>query len=394
MTTTALPDTSVHAVATKPARLMSLDAFRGATIIGMILVNNPGSWASIYAPLAHAPWHGCTQTDWIFPFFLFIVGVAIPFSQAKRHAATKSLVPGIVRRAAILFGLGICLGLIPYSGTSGIFNLAGMRFPGVLQRIAVCYAVVALLSLKLNWRAMAIAGLAMMSVYFFAMRFISAPGYAAGDFSKEGNLAHYIDQTVLGKHGYTAYNDPEGILSTLPAIATVICGWLVGVWLRRPDKSQAEKIAAVFSLGVLGVVVGSILDFALMPINKQIWTPSYVIYTAGLACLALGICYWIIDICGYKKWAAPLIACGMNAITIFVLAGVVGRLMLIKAIPAVDVKTGEPIHKAIKPWLYDTIFKPAFDSPLNTSLAWALVFVAVFVVIAMGMHRAKVYLKV
>ncbi|HRK29719.1 MAG TPA: heparan-alpha-glucosaminide N-acetyltransferase domain-containing protein [Tepidisphaeraceae bacterium] len=373
---------------TKPKRLMSLDAFRGATIVGMILVNNPGSWSHMYPPLAHAQWHGCTPTDWIFPFFLFIVGVAVPFSQAHRRNG-GSLVTGVLRRSAILFGLGLFLGAIPYSGSTGIFNLADFRIPGVLQRIAVCYAVVALLSLWVGWKQMACIGLLLLAAYFGAMRLIPAPGFAAGDFSKEGNLAHFIDQTILGRHGYKAYNDPEGILSTLPAIVTVICGWLVGTWLRRADRTAAEKVAGVFSFGVLGVMSSWVLDSALMPINKQIWTPSYVIHTAGLACLGLGLFYWIIDIVGYQKWASPLIACGMNAITIFVLAGVVGRLMLIKAVPAA---TGE--RGAIKPWLYDTLFKPLFESPYNESLAWALVFVALFIALAMAMHRARIYIKV
>ena len=143
ITTVLQPETVASPLIAKAPRLMSLDAFRGATIIGMILVNNPGSWSHIYDPLEHAAWHGCTPTDWIFPFFLFIVGVAIPFSQAKRQAPTQSLIPGIFRRGAILFGLGILLGLIPYSTTTGIFNLPGIRIPGVLQRIAVCYVVVA-----------------------------------------------------------------------------------------------------------------------------------------------------------------------------------------------------------------------------------------------------------
>ena len=142
------------------------------------------------------------------------------------------------------------------------------------------------------------------------------------------------------------------------------------------------------------MIVGLILDTALIPINKPIWTPSYVFYTAGLACLGFGVCYWLIDILGYRKWATPFIACGMNAITIFVLAGLVGRLMLIKAMPGVDEKTGAAVRVAIKPWLYDKLFRPLFESPYNESLAWALVFVGLFVLIALFMHRARFYVKV
>jgi predicted acyltransferase len=172
-----------------------------------------------------------------------------------------------------------------------------------------------------------------------------------------------------------------------------MCGWFVGVWLRT-GRTHGEKIAAVFSLGVLGVILGLILDYALMPINKQIWTPSYVVYTAGLACLGLGLCYWIIDILGYRKWALPLIACGMNAITIFVLAGIVGRLMNAKVVRTELVENGTPVMKALKPWLYETIFVPMFTSPLNASLAWAITFVAAFIAIAIFMHRMRWYIKV
>lgn len=385
-------------VAARPARLASLDAFRGATIVGMILVNNPGSWSASYPPLQHAAWHGATPTDWIFPFFLFIVGVAIPFSQAKQHPAA-SPIGKILRRGTILFGLGLVLHSIPYSATSGILSPHTLRIPGVLQRIAVCYVVVALLATRLGWRGMAAAGVSLMAAYTLLMLIVPAPGFAAGDLSREGNLAHYVDQTVFGAHGYRAYNDPEGILSTLPAIGTVICGWLAGVWLRRPGVAAGDKLAALFSLGVLGTITGSILDIAGMPINKQLWTPSYTIYTAGLACLGLGLCYWVIDVQGYRRWAAPLVACGMNAITIFVLAGVVGRLMLAKVIPAgvgsaPAAAATQPARLGVKAWLYETYFVPNFASPHNASLAWALCFVAIFILIAMAMHRARVYIKV
>lgn len=425
MTTATIPyaqaDTTVHAV--KPPRLMSLDAFRGATIVGMILVNNPGSWAKgmRYAPLDHAEWHGLTPTDWIFPFFLFIVGVAIPFSQSKRQGATESLIPGILRRSAILFGLGILLGLIPYSWTTGIFNIQNIRIPGVLQRIALCYLVAAILALYVGWRGMIVAGLVCLAIYTAIMFGVNVPNYGRGVLEKEGNAAGYIDGLVFGKHLYVkpspaeeiakfraletekgandpaviaernklrfTYFDPEGLVSTLPAIATVICGWFVGTWLRT-TRSHGDKLAAIFSFGVFAMIVGAILDRVFMPINKSIWTPSYVFYTAGLACLGFGVSYWIIDALGYRRWATPLVACGMNAITIFFLAGAIGRLMNAKFIGSSDSKVG------LKTWLYGNLFQPMFDSPLNESLAWALVFVAFFIAIAMVMHKLRIYIKV
>ena len=370
----------------KSQRLVSLDAFRGATIAGMILVNNPGSWQSVYAPLRHADWHGVTPTDWVFPFFLFIVGVAIPFSQAKRHAPTGRMIGVILRRTAILFGLGLLLASVPYNSTSGILSPGTLRIPGVLQRIAICYMVVATLALFVRWRAMAWIGVAVLAAYTGMMLW-------GGDLSREGNLAHQIDLAVFGKHGYGAYNDPEGLLSTLGSIGTVICGWMVGTWLRQPDRSAGEKIAAVMAFGVIGTCLGIVLHYAVIPMNKQIWTASFTIYTAGLGCLGLGVSYWVIDILGYRRWATPLVAMGMNAITIFVLAGIVGRLMAIPMFSGTR-PSGEAIRFGLKTYLYDRLFVPAFSSPFNASLAWAIAFVAGFTLLALAMHRAKIYLKV
>jgi predicted acyltransferase len=368
-----------------PARLVSLDAFRGATIAGMILVNNPGSWQHIYGPLRHAEWHGATPTDWIFPFFLFIVGVAIPFSQAKSTDEPRGrLLVKIARRSLILFALGMLLASIPTNANSGILNPSTLRIPGVLQRIAVCYFAVATLAVFVQRRAMIAIGVGLLAAYSAAMLWPPA------DLSRDGNLAHRIDAAILGSHGYKPYNDPEGLLSTLPAIGTVICGWLAGVWLRRDDKSPADRAAALFAFGVIGVVAGLVLDRALMPINKHIWTPSYVVYTAGLACLGLGLFYWLIDLHGYRRWATPMVAMGMNAITIFVLAGIVAKLMAIRVVPT----TGAAGKIGLKPYLYDTVFVPSFRAAENASLAWAVCFVAAFTLLALAMKRAKLFIKV
>jgi len=259
----------------------------------------------------------------------------------------------------------------------------------------VCYFAVAMLALFLHRRGIIVALIAVLAIYSALMLGVAAPGFSRGDLSPEGNLAHYVDVAVFGRHVSSSYADPEGLLSTLPAIGTVICGWLVGTRLRRNDLSHGERIAGVFAAGVLGLIAGSILDAVLMPINKKLWTPSYTIYTAGLACLGLGVFYWLIDMQGWRKWAAPFVAMGMNAITIFVLAGVVARLMLIRAIPApaTDAATQPAAGVAIKTWLYRAIFEPHFD-PVNASLAWALCFVAAFTALAMLMHKRRIYFKV
>src|SRR5687768_13485767 len=217
----------------KSSRIQSLDSFRGATVAAMLLVNNPGTWSAIWPPLKHAEWHGCTPTDLVFPFFLFIVGVAIPFAQRSRRKrlapdqTRRALVPAILRRTAILFGLGLLLAAIPTrlgDDANGIFDPAHLRVMGVLQRIALCYLPAALLGLYFGWRVHLLAVVALMALYSVLMLAVPVPGHGAGNLSPEGNLASYIDGKVLGMHCYRhpprnpIYEEPEGLLSTLPAI--------------------------------------------------------------------------------------------------------------------------------------------------------------------------------
>ncbi|MGH9906684.1 MAG: acyltransferase family protein, partial [Pyrinomonadaceae bacterium] len=234
---------------TRPAteRLVSLDVFRGITIAGMILVNNPGTWSSIYWPLQHAPWHGWTPTDLVFPFFLFIVGVAITLALAPRledAGGKRSLYLKIIKRALIIFFVGLFLNAFPY------FGLSELRIPGVLQRIAVCYFFAAIIFLNTKVRTQIIITVALLVVYWLLMTLVPAPGFAAGDLSKEGSLASFIDRMVFGKHVWAQAKvyDPEGLLSTIPALATALTGVLTGHWLRS-KKSAYEKVAGVFVAG-------------------------------------------------------------------------------------------------------------------------------------------------
>lgn len=386
------------ALSVSPKRLVSLDAFRGLTIALMILVNNPGDWGNIYAPLKHAEWNGCTPTDLVFPFFLFIVGVAIPFAQAGRinrlrPGQTRSaLIPAIIRRSIVLFLLGIAISAIPLGRRSGILDPENLRIMGVLQRIGICYLVAALLGLLGRPRTHAWVALALLAVYSCLMLMVPVPGYGAANLSKEGNLATYVDNAVLGRHCWVKPTqdkpgwEPEGLLSTLPAIATTLLGLLAGQWLRT-DRDPIEKCAALLVFGVLGAGLGYVLDLMLMPINKGLWTPSYTIYTAGLALLAFGVCYWLIDLKEYQAWSKPAVIFGMNAITIFVLSGILGRILAIRM--NLD---GKPT--ALKAFVYDHLYRPIGLSALNTSLLYALTWIAFMFLIAWVMYRFRFFVKV
>jgi predicted acyltransferase len=375
-------------------RLISLDVFRGATIAGMMLVNNPGDWGHIYPPFKHAAWHGWTYTDTIFPFFLWIVGVAMTFSFAKRiergDDATK-LVLHVLRRSAIIFALGILLSGFPFGLAFGHhFSWATIRIPGVLQRIAVCYMFAGLIVLGTSMRQqMAITGI-LLAVYWLAMMLIPVPGYGAGVLEPTGNLCWYIDSTILAGHTWTGAPvpgfDPEGIFSTIPAIATTLFGVLTG-HLLRSEKSPEEKTSWLFVYGCLLLFAGSIMDYWL-PINKNLWTSSYSVFMAGMAMVCLGVAYWLIDVRGYRKGTKWLEIYGLNAITMFVLAGLFGRLSTI-----IKVSSPEGTLVSLKAWYYTTFFLP-IGHPMIASLLHSLMYVAVLYLIAYVMYRRQWILKV
>jgi predicted acyltransferase len=396
---TAPTPAQIRESTTPTKRLLSLDAFRGLTIATMILVNNPGDWSNIYAPLKHAEWHGCTPTDLVFPFFLFIVGVAIPFAQAARLKRLQpgqtraALVPAIVRRSLILFLLGFAIAAIPLGANSGILNWQDLRIMGVLQRIGICYFFAAMLGLFARPRAHVAVAVLLVVAYSVLMLLVPVPGHGRGDLSRGHNLAAYVDTQVFGRHvwvkpppdapGQLGW-EPEGLLSTIPAIATTLLGLLTGQWLRT-NRNGVEKVAAVLAFGVFGAALGYVLDRTLMPINKGLWTPSYVVYTAGLALLALGACYWLIDVSGYRAWSRPLVIFGMNAIAIFVLSGIVGRLM--------GVRFGGS-GTTLKGLVYNNVYKSLGLAPVDVSLLYALTWVTVMFGIAWVMYRLRVFIKV
>ena len=364
-------------------RLISLDAFRGLTIAAMLLVNNPGSWAHVYGPLRHAEWHGWTPTDLIFPFFLFIVGVSMTFSfraRRRRGAETGTLLRKAARRAVVLFLLGLLLHAFPWYDV----ELATLRIPGVLQRIAVAYLAASALVLLTGLRAQVAATAALLLGYWAVMMLVPVPGGSAGDLSPDGNLAAWLDRTVLGTEHLWSQSrtwDPEGILSTVPAVGTVLLGVFTGRWLQS-DRSGSEIARGLLAAGATAVAAGWLWG-QLFPINKNLWTSSYVVFTGGMALLLFGLFYWIMDVRDRRRWATPFVVFGVNAIAAYFLSGLFAQVLGL-------VRVGDA---SLKRWIYETLFA-SWAGPLNGSLAFALAFVLLWLALMWPLYRREIYIKV
>src|SRR5579863_1447378 len=367
-------------------RLMSLDLFRGATIAGMILVNNAGDEPSSYWPLKHADWNGWTPTDLVFPFFLFIVGVAMAFSfssRLKRGESRQQLLGHVLWRGLLLFALGLFL-----NGFPNQYHLSSWRVYGVLQRIAICYVISAILALWADWRGWILTIVGCLVGYWILMRFVPVPGFGVPTHNiplldPDRNLAAWLDRRLLAGHLYEKTRDPEGVLSTIPAIATSLLGILTGQWLRSARSTQSKTLAMAL-FGVVGVVAGQILDLG-FPINKKLWTSSYVIFTAGLALLGLALCYWMVDVKKWRGlWTKPLLVFGMNAIAAYVFAELISGLLD-------RLHTGEGMS-----WqesIYESIFVP-LASPAQASLLYALTSVLVCWVAMWVLYRKGIFMKI
>jgi predicted acyltransferase len=384
----------------RPARLVSLDVFRGATIAAMILVNDPGSWSHIYPPLEHADWNGWTPTDLIFPLFLFIVGVSMTLSFAARIArgvTRRALGIHVVRRSALIFAIGLFLNGFPD------FDLSSIRIMGVLQRIALCYLVAGLLYLatfetrsaadgttrvRANIRVMATVAVALLVGYWVVMTFVPVPGYGAGHLGKEDNLGAYIDRTLLGGHLWSESKtwDPEGILSTFPAIASLLIGLLAGEWLRS-DRSAARKAIGLAVAGVALLAAGQLLH-PFFPINKNLWTSTFVLFTGGFAMLALAACYWLVDVRGWRAWTPPFLVFGMNAILAYAVAALVSEIST-----DFEFLTFHGNETTLHGWVYDRFFIPQ-ASAVNASLGFAIFFVLVIFVMMWPFYRGKLFLRI
>ena len=370
-------------------RLKSLDVMRGATIAGMLLVNNAGDWGHTFAPLLHAEWNGWTPTDLVFPFFLFMVGVAIPLAFATRLEKSGGdlgpLYRQIVRRTLILFALGLFLTWFPFMG----IKWSTVRIPGVLQRIALVYFFASLAYLHLGTRKRAWLTGGLLLGYWLAMTRVPVPGFGAGDLSPEGNLAGFVDHFVLGAHVWRyapGPADPEGILSTLPAIATALAGIFTGEWLRT-RKSQDEKLIGLFVGGSLAAVAGAVFGW-FFPINKNLWTSSYVVLTAGLALLTLAVTLYFVDVRGNDRWAKPFLVFGTNSIVAYVLSGLIAKTLFKVRWAGVD---GSAI--SLNSWLYNSFFA-SWIPEYWASLAWASIHVVLVLGITWLLYRKKIFIKI
>lgn len=372
-------------------RLVSLDAFRGLAIAGMILVNNPGSWAHVYGPLRHAPWHGATPTDLIFPFFLFGVGVSMSLSFAARTArgdSRRDLAKHVARRALIIYGLGLFMAAYPG------FDLSTVRLVGVLARIALVYLAAGALVLALSRRAVCAVMLALPLAYWALMSWVPVPGFGAGDLSAEGSLAAWLDRLLLGAHmwsGGGGVYDPEGLLSTLPAVSTALAGLFTGDFLRSErDRGPRAATSVRLALGGAALVAAGLVWDAVFPINKPLWTSSYVAWSAGWALLALAALHWVVEVRGLHGWTRPLVIYGMNAITVFVASGLAARTLIVWRVPA---GRGPGETTSLYNLVYEAGFVP-WAGRLNGSLAFALATVLFWFGILWALSARRIFIKV
>jgi predicted acyltransferase len=446
------------------------------TIAGMVLVNNPGT-SPVYWPLDHAEWNGLTPTDWIFPFFLFIVGVSIAISVGKRvggdagseprrvgvatGAFSSSVYTKIITRSLSIYLCGLAVSVLPFfqfqstdapdwlklliwlaeaaallfllqrkfklaailGGVAVVgivamylagynvvaYDFGTMRVLGVLQRISICYLITSLIFLHTNWKQQVYISLALLLGYWFLITMIPVPGCEITTMNdKACNLAAYIDRLIITEPHIWRYGkvyDPEGILSTIPAIVTTISGVLAGKWLTRSDEervtsdeatepsvvtsnSPLNKVSGLFFFGVVLFTLGWIWNF-FFPFNKALWTSSYVFVTSGLALLFLASCYWLIDIKGFRRWAKPLVIFGMNALALFVFSGLFARMM--SAVRVAYTPEGKGI--SVQRWLMDNVYLPIFE-PINASLAYAVSFILLWLCFMWLLYRKQIYIKV
>lgn len=365
-------------------RSLALDVFRGATIAGMILVNTPGSWSYVYAPLRHAAWHGATPTDLIFPFFLFVVGTAMWFSFARyQHTLSPELTKKILRRVGLIFLVGLFLHAFPFSGDL----LSNLRIMGVLQRIALAYGLAAFLVLLLDQRKLLLASAGILLGYWALLRVFGG----VDPYALETNVVGEVDRALFGERhvwdGFGIPFDPEGLLSTFPAVVTVVMGFIAGKWITTFERRE-DAVLRMLLAGTL-LILGGLAWGMAFPINKPLWTSSYVLYTGGIAFASLAWFIWVIDVKGYRRWTVPLEVYGLNPLFAYVLSGVLARtLTRLIQVPAGD---GQTISGYT--WLYTRIFEP-LAGPLNGSLLFAVSMVALIWLAVLPLYRRGIVIKI
>lgn len=358
-------------------RLISLDAMRGFTIAGMILVNYPASWEHIYPPLEHAEWHGLTPTDLVFPFFLFIVGVSITLSFTKlleKNTPRSALYRKIVVRAIKIFAVGIILSLIPN------FEFGNIRFAGVLQRISIVFLVCSFIFLNTSIRSQIWIGALVLIIYWLAMTLIPTPGVGQVSLEKGVNLAAWVDSILLPGRMWQGTWDPEGILSTFPAIVTGITGLLAG-HLLLSKRTQNEKANLLLVCGFLAVVGGYLWGLT-FPVNKNLWSSSYVLVTSGLASLVLGTMYYVVDIRHYTSGTKPGIIFGANAIAIYFLSDIISIVFY----------TLQFGSASLSQHFMAALTAMGF-APELASMLYAIIFVIINFFIAYFLYKKKIFIR-
>lgn len=377
-------------------RLVSLDVFRGVTIAAMILVNNPGDWGNVYSPLLHAKWNGCTPTDLIFPFFLFIVGVSVTLSLSKRKERGDNLYKllfQIFKRSFLIFFIGLFLNALPN------FNFSDVRILGVLQRIAIVYFLISLIFLFTEWKTQIVISSILLLGYWFLITLIPVPGIGSPNISQPTiydpvlqkeiapNIVAWLDNKLLAGHlwGHTKIWDPEGILSTIPAIVTGLFGVLLGIFLKS-KHDDLNKIIWIFVTANVLIFFGLFWDLS-FPMNKALWTSSYVLFTAGLALHFFAMCYWLIDVKKIDWWTKPFLVYGTNAIAVYTLSWIGGTILR-------EIKfTFNGQNTNLRNFLYENLFTP-FLSPINASLAWAIFYVLLWLGVMWIFYKKKIFIKI
>ncbi len=366
-------------------RLLSIDALRGLTVIFMIIVNNPGTWASIYPPLRHAEWNGCTPTDLVFPFFMFIVGLSAFFSMQKMQCSKNKLLLKMSHRAILIVLVGILLNWFPFYHR----NIEDLRIMGVLQRIGFSYFIASVILIYLPKVKFIIVTIGIILIgYWLLMQGYVGWGEAI---TKENNLVRTIDLLIMGnKHLYGGFGlpfDPEGLLSSLPATCNILIGFLVAKYFHRHRQNVKVTLWKLLFGGMVLISVGMLWSY-IFPLNKPIWSSSFVLYTCGLATLLWGICIYLIDVKYTRYWYQPFIHVGRNPLFIFVLSGAIAKIMgMTKITTAIEGKVAS-LHAVIYDALFGIIPVPEFRS-----LCFALFYVAIYWFIAYKMYQRKIIIK-
>lgn len=358
-------------------RILSVDIFRGATIILMILVNTPGTWSAVFPPLRHAKWDGYTPTDLVFPFFLFIVGTSIVFAY-KNKVANAGTYKKITIRALKLIGLGLCLGIFTLSFPF-FKDFTDIRFPGVLQRIGVVFFFASILFLNFNWKTLIGIAVFLLVGYWLLMTAIPVEGVASTLERAPNNLANWMDVKVFGTHNYKADYDPEGLLSTIPSIVSSLLGIFTGLIL---TSKLPQKATILMGVGGVLLIIGHVWDI-FFPINKALWTSSFVLVTAGWANLILVLIYYITDVKDIKFGSIFRYA-GANAIVLYFLSSFISKTMGM-------IKVGET---SLHGWLFDTIYTHDFMSMQLSSLLYGLTVVSFYALLAYVLYQRKIFIKV